>query len=255
MHGNNRTFNKRGGLRLSPLAKSFIAFFSVLIFIGVILIFLLSSSDNSIGSSVGSSSVNSLTKRIEQWIPNHHLDNDLNDLTDVPDWNQEIWTPIDIDVSRDPVVILCKLNFKKYFEQPHSYPMFRDLVTMSNCVANNRRREKLSVLLNEIKSANGTNAGKVIAPTGFVFHESRVGSTLVANFLASDPYALVFSESTPISNAILHCSSCTRERHVQLFRDVLTLMGHSSIHKRMFVKFQSITITNIEIALEVSHSI
>jgi hypothetical protein len=77
-----------------------------------------------------------------------------------------------------------------------------------------------------------------------------VGSTLVANTLASDPFSMVFSESAPAANALLHCDSCTRERNVQLFRDVVTLMGRSPIHKRLFFKFQSITSTKMEIALE-----
>lgn len=32
----------------------------------------------------------------------------------------------------------------------------------------------------------------MIPPTAFIFHESRVGSTLVANMFASDPRSLVF---------------------------------------------------------------
>ena len=85
-----------------------------------------------------------------------------------------------------------------------------------------------------------------------MFTKSRVGSTLVANFLASDPWSLVFSESTPIANAILHCESCALERKVQLFRDVVLLMGRSPFHRRLFFKFQSITCTKMDIALLVS---
>jgi hypothetical protein len=85
-----------------------------------------------------------------------------------------------------------------------------------------------------------------------MFTKSRVGSTLVANFLASDPWSLVFSESTPIANAILHCESCALERKVQLFRDVVLLMGRSPFHHRLFFKFQSITCTKMDIALLVS---
>lgn len=198
----------------------------------------------------------SLSSKILDWIPRSNAEHVPQQLHHVhveilPKWDEEqFWTPIDIDVSDDSMVILCKLNFKKYWQSPHSSPMFRDLETMSNCIGNNRRREKMSVLLAEIKAKEGTPAGRVIPPTGFVFHESRVGSTLIANLLASDPHALVFSESTPIANAILHCDSCSREKHLQLFRDVLTLMGNSPMHNKMFVKLQSITSTKMEIALE-----
>jgi hypothetical protein len=170
---------------------------------------------------------------------------------EVPDWSNEFWTPIDIDISNDPMVVLCKLNFKQHWMEPHNSPMFKDLVGISSCIGNNRRRERMSVLLQEIRSLNGTPQGRVVAPTGFVFHESRVGSTLVANMLATDPFALVFSESAPFANAILHCDFCAKQKKLQLFRDVATLMGRSPIHKRMYIKFQSITSTRMEIALEV----
>jgi hypothetical protein len=46
-----------------------------------------------------------------------------------------------------------------------------------------------------LSSAGGAKRGnknsvvyRSIPPTGFVFHESRVGSTLVANILASNPW-------------------------------------------------------------------
>ncbi len=35
----------------------------------------------------------------------------------------------------------------------------------------------------------------LLQPTGFVFHEARVGSTLVANMLASDPRNLVYASA------------------------------------------------------------
>jgi hypothetical protein len=168
----------------------------------------------------------------------------------LPDWNIEFWTPIDIDVTADPMVVLCKLNFKKQWMEPHNSPMFKDLVGVSTCLGTNRKRERMSVLLNEIKALSGQPSGRVIPPTGFVFHESRVGSTLVANMLATDPWALVFSESAPVANAIMHCGYCSSERKLQLFRDVLTLMGRSPFHKRLYVKFQSITSTKMEIALQ-----
>lgn len=170
---------------------------------------------------------------------------------ELPNWNEEFWTPIDLDVSSDPMVVLCKLDFKAHWQEPHSTPMFRDLVTISSCVGKNRRRERMSVLLDEIARLKGVDTGRVVEPTGFVFHESRVGSTLVANMLATDPWALVFSESTPIANAIMHCESCSHQRKVQLFRDVMTLMGRSPFHRRLYVKFQSIATTRMKIALEV----
>lgn len=171
----------------------------------------------------------------------------------MPDWSREFWTPIDVEVNPvDPMVIMCHLDFQKHWKDPSASPMFKDLVGISNCVGTNRRRERLSVLLEEVRHLQASGALKVTPPTGFVFHESRVGSTLVANMLAADPFALVFSESAPLANAILHCGSmCSRAQQVQLFRDVATLMGASPIHNKFYAKFQSITTTKMDIALEV----
>ena len=211
---------------------------------------------NGRGSASSSGAPLTLKQKILGWLPNHisklqaRLEGEEIE-EPKPDWSQEFWSPTDVDVSNDPTITLCKLNFKQYSESPHLYPMFRDLEGNSNCFGNNRRREKLSVLMKEIADQTGTPGGRVIPPTGFVFHESRVGSTLVANTLASDPFSIVFSESAPAANALLHCESCSRERNIQIFRDVVTLMGRTPIHNRLFFKFQSITSTKMEIALEV----
>lgn len=243
----------------NPMTRTLLIALAVLAIIGVFLTAFLIPSDSSSGPSTNSvftSSTNShsLSQKILNWIPKQHVDSSMiiNDNNmELPPWDShEVWTPIDIDIQTDPIVILCKLNFKKYWDQPHSYPMFRDLEGASGCVSANRKRAKMSVLLKEIEDAKGTPEGRIVAPTGFVFHESRVGSTLIANFLASDPWALVFSESTPVANAILHCATCTKERQIELFRNVLTLMGRSPYHKRLFIKSQSITTTRISTALE-----
>ena len=84
-----------------------------------------------------------------------------------------------------------------------------------------------------------------VEPSGFVFHESRVGSTLVANMLASVPHHLVYSESAPPPIVINHCRSCTPERRTDLIRKLFALMGASTSHTKLFFKFQSITVPNI----------
>lgn len=191
-----------------------------------------------------------MREKILEWLPKHHsylLDQLPEGQEPLPDFTKEMWTPIDVDVSSDPLVTLCRLNFKEYYQNPHKYSMFRDLVNLSKCMGSNRRREKLSVLKAEM-SAQGI---KPLEPTGFFFHESRVGSTLVANLLGSDPWSLVFSESTPPANAILHCDNCDRSRHIQLIRDIFSLMCRSPYHKRIFFKFQSITTTKMDLVLEV----
>ena len=255
-----RTTSGRGGGSSVPLVKM-MGVLSCLVITGVFFCATLAPSELAAGPSTNSIlvdhhagySARALSQKIMDWLPKHHaaaLQGGEGGDGGKPDYSQEFWSPIDVDVSHDSVVTLCKLNFRAYGNSPHKYPMFKDLEANSACVGSNRRREKLAVLIDEIKLQAGTSGGSVIEPTGFVFHESRVGSTLVANTLASDPFSMVFSESAPAANALLHCDSCTRERNVQLFRDVVTLMGRSPIHKRLFFKFQSITSTKMEIALE-----
>lgn len=131
---------------------------------------------------------------------------------------QNLWIPIEINFSKDlndtdPIVTLCQLKYKEYSNSPHSYPKFKDLIQISNCIDNLVKKEKLSILINDIdenKSKFYTNIdNKIIEPTGFIFHESRVGSTLVSNMLATDPNSLVYSESSPPSNVFsTKCKKC-----------------------------------------------
>ena len=194
-----------------------------------------------------------LKQKVMNWIRAFDKDSGSDDSqSKKPLWNKKFWTPIDLEVDVDnSMVILCQLNFQEYNKNPHKYSMFRDFVAVSSCTGANRKREKLSVLLKQLSEVN-KNGLKVIQPSGFVFHESRVGSTLVANTLASDELSMVFSESSPTANALLHCMSCTREQNIQLFRDIVTLMGLTTFHEHMFFKFQSITTTKIDLVLEVS---
>ena len=78
----------------------------------------------------------------------------------------------------------------------------------------------------KVQAAKGDDDVHTMPPSGFVFHESRVGSTLVANALtAMDPEGhRVYSESDPINQALKACegvlSTCDMEANAALFRDV-----------------------------------
>lgn len=242
---------KRSGRSLMLI----IVAFTSLILVGII--FTASLAPTEIGGvpksvlAIARNDVRMLSQKILDWLPNGHQSGLRGDGFKYPDWSKKSWTPIDIDFTdMDPQVTLCQLDFKTYTESPHLYPMFRDLETLSKCHGDNRKRERLSVLMKELNSLNGKPEGRIVKPMGFIFHESRVGSTLIANTLASDPWNMVFSESAPAANALLHCEGCNRERNIQMFRDIITLMGRSLFHERLFFKFQSISSTMMEIALE-----
>lgn len=159
----------------------------------------------------------------------------------------------------------CKLNWNKYKQDPPSYPMFRMLISESGCdkkrniltldltdVVDKAREYDKSIAKRQTPNADDVH---VMPPSGFVFHESRVGSTLVANSLtALSPDAhRVFSESDPINEALKACqgvlSTCDVDVNAALLRDVVYLMGrtNNAAEKRMFFKVSSIGSKHIDL--------
>ena len=97
-----------------------------------------------------------------------------------------------IDMLGTTGLVMCKLDFKTYSTHPYTYPMFKDLVSLSKC--DEKLNVAISVLKKNIVACAGTPEGRIVYPNALIFHESRVGSTLVANMLASDDKNMVFSE-------------------------------------------------------------
>mmetsp|Transcript_16967 Transcript_16967/g.28177 ORF Transcript_16967/g.28177 Transcript_16967/m.28177 type:complete len:594 (+) Transcript_16967:164-1945(+) len=89
---------------------------------------------------------------------------------------------------------------------------------------------------------------KTLQLGGFVFHESRCGSTLVSNLLvASNPQAhRVYSESSPPITALRACPvgdlSCSIPKQTSLLHDVVYLMSRSQARDEthVFFKIQSV---------------
>jgi len=184
----------------------------------------------------------------------------INALAAAKTKHAEFWTPIAIGTGTNPLITLCVLDYSIYSLNPSLTPMFKDLVKRSGCSGDNKRVERMDVLLAEMDkdeaeasssaSASASASAVSLAPSGFVFHESRVGSTLVANLLGSDPHSLVFSESTPPVTALMHCTACTRQQTITLFQQVMRLMGRTSYHTRLYFKFQSVSATKMAWILE-----
>jgi len=104
---------------------------------------------------------------------------------------------------------------------------------------------------------NGDAVPYSIPPSGFVFHESRCGSTLVANTLAAvNPEKnRVYSESAPFITALQACKkikNCNNSKHIALLRDVVYMMGRTNDidESRLFFKVQSIGTNLIHIVRE-----
>ena len=133
---------------------------------------------------------------------------------------------------------------------PHTFPMFKDLKKGSKCDSN-QREVRLAAYHAKLVTRAAAEGLEIQQPTGFVFHESRVGSTLVANAFGSDPFSMVFSESGPPATALLHPSGgVSRRDQVAMVRQVMELMCDSAFHKHCFFKFQSITSTKMDILMD-----
>ncbi len=141
----------------------------------------------------------------------------------------------------------CHLDFSKHKGNPSAVPMFKDLMKVSpECILT-----KVSVDLQTATIAakeydyeyEGSRI-KSMLPKGFVFHESRCGSTLVANSLASfEPQKnRVYSESPPPITALQEFDRDFEEESIQLLQDTIYLMGRTNDmdEENLFFKIQSI---------------
>jgi len=141
----------------------------------------------------------------------------------------------------------CPLDWASYKKDPTTYAMFRDL-TVHSCNNRNSINYDMKRIVDLAKAKNDTDEFHVMEPSGFVYHESRCGSTLVANSLiAMDPEEhRVYSESQPLLQASHACGmrageNCPHDSVVELLQDVIYLMGKTNDpkEKRMFFKIQS----------------
>lgn len=136
--------------------------------------------------------------------------------------------------------------------------MFRDIVAHSpDCQSNNLFKVDLRKIVDLARHQDETNAKvKVLNLTAVAFHESRCGSTLVANsFIAMDPTRhRTYSESAPAAQAIRSIcgeqySRCTVTQAAKLLQDTVYMMSRSDDQReeRVFYKFQSITTKAVEV--------
>mmetsp|Transcript_8700 Transcript_8700/g.13134 ORF Transcript_8700/g.13134 Transcript_8700/m.13134 type:complete len:454 (+) Transcript_8700:111-1472(+) len=159
----------------------------------------------------------------------------------------------------------CTIEWHLHKNDPSSYPMFRDLVSNSPSCEHSFQLDlkKIVDIVRDFDDAQeAKNLGEYIPytmePAGFVFHESRCGSTLAANSLAAmNPEAhRVYSESGPPVAAAHACGlggkDCPAGRAAELLRDVIYLMGRTNDvnEKRLFFKIQSIGTKYLPIFLE-----
>lgn len=141
--------------------------------------------------------------------------------------------------------------------------MFHDLVDKSEGCQFNRWTYDLHkvVQLARARDAQVQRDAQLQVPkalnlTAVVFHESRCGSTLVANSLIgmNPEQHRTYSESAPPAMAIKNvCGSdydrCSIDQAAMVLRDAMYLMSRTNDPKeeRVFFKMQSVTTQNIEV--------
>lgn len=81
-----------------------------------------------------------------------------------------------------------------------------------------------------------------LTPTGFIFHLSRCGSTLISQMLAAAPKHVVISEASPIDailRAHFHDANATEDRRIMWLRWLLSALGRQRRpeEQHCFIKF------------------
>ena len=155
--------------------------------------------------------------------------------------------------------VFCQVNFATHKKDPSSVPMFRHLVEASPGCTKERYQVSLKDLATKARAHDAEHMGgvpKALKISGVVFHESRCGSTLVANSLiAMNPEKhRVYSESAPPIMALRgvcgedfqHCST---DQAAALLRDVMYVMSRtdSAKEERVFFKIQSVGSRSIKV--------
>jgi hypothetical protein len=151
----------------------------------------------------------------------------------------------------------CHINWQAQQQDPSKVPMFKDLQSASPlCPGTTYTLDLWDVarMARDYDHRNHTFAATTpkqgqgpVPPTAVVFHETRCGSTLIANLLASflPKHVRVFSESPPPVEALRACdfAACDPGAQEALIQDVFYLMGRITRLEKpqyVFYKIQSI---------------
>lgn len=145
----------------------------------------------------------------------------------------------------------------------NAVPMFRDLQAKSPKCDTTRARVNLKDITRMARDFDeqndrtpfGKEVPKPLNLTGVAFHESRCGSTLVANTLIgmNPSQHRVYSESPPPITAMKVCGeryeSCTIDHAVEVLKDAIYMMSRTNDpqEQRVFFKIQSIGSRHIEV--------
>lgn len=146
------------------------------------------------------------------------------------------WLPIRIYWGEgQPIVDWCQPAKARFID-----PFFDQ--TIEDCMSDPfnllfRQQTPIEALDQRSQVAPGIN------PTGFIFHMSRSGSTLISQLLASLPRNIVISEAPPIDatlRAQQKVAAVTDEQRINWLRWLLSALSQPRIgEQRFFVKFDA----------------
>jgi hypothetical protein len=146
------------------------------------------------------------------------------------------WVPIRL-YWRDgkPFVDWCRMDNKRFSE-----PFFDDTVGALMRLPFNlliRHQTPVETLLDWATRQPG------IAPTGFIFHMSRCGSTLISQMLAAAPRNIAISEAAPIDSVVRaqNDGRASESDRIAWLRAMVSALGkrRNGDEMRLFIKFDS----------------
>lgn len=105
--------------------------------------------------------------------------------------------------------------------------------------------EKIATVAQEVNS---------IAPSGFIFHTSRCGSTLLAQSLAQIKSNIVLSQAQLIHEALTieHHQMLSKEKKIKLLKDVIAILGQKRFAEEtnLYIKLDAWSIAELPLILE-----
>ncbi|HTD22950.1 MAG TPA: sulfotransferase [Terriglobales bacterium] len=149
------------------------------------------------------------------------------------------WTPISLRWERSgPVVDWRRMNARRFVE-----PLFDQTI-------HKHQQEMPCANLTTPAETLLTHTVPARPPTGFIFHASRCGSTLVAQMLASLPQNIVLSEPAIVNQVLYPKSSdspVTEADQAHLLRAVIGALGRPrhGDEQQCFIKFSSSAIAKM----------
>jgi sulfotransferase family protein len=147
------------------------------------------------------------------------------------------WVPVRLYWNdSEPIVDWCFLGEERFVE-----PFFAQTIELCLRRPFNllfRHQTSISVLCSWREKSPG------LKPSGFIFHMSRCGSTLVAQMLASLSQSVVVSEASPIDSVIrarLRDTQLTEVQQIDWLRSMISALGQrrTGNESHYFIKFDA----------------